>query len=137
MDVHVELLGGSSHDVDSNEQAFRIAAILAVKEAFREAGCLLLEPIMSMEVDTPDEFQGSIVGDLNRRRARITELEAKNELCVVRAEVPLATVSDGYATDLRSLSSGRASFSMTPSHFEEVPESVLDSIVERRMGVAA
>ena len=92
---------------------------------------------MSMEVDTPDEFQGSIVGDLNRRRARITELEAKNELCVVRAEVPLATVSDGYATDLRSLSSGRASFSMTPSHFEEVPESVLDSIVERRMGVAA
>ena len=137
VDVHVELLGGSSHDVDSNEQAFRIAAILAVKEAFREAGCLLLEPIMSMEVDTPDEFQGSIVGDLNRRRARITELEAKNELCVVRAEVPLATVSDGYATDLRSLSSGRASFSMTPSHFEEVPESVLDSIVERRMGVAA
>ncbi|MDB4617268.1 elongation factor G [Verrucomicrobiales bacterium] len=137
VDVHVELLGGSSHDVDSNEQAFRIAAILAVKEAFREADCRLLEPIMSMEVDTPDEFQGSVVGDLNRRRARITELEAKNELSVVRAEVPLATVSDGYATDLRSLSSGRASFSMTPSHFEEVPESVLDSIVERRMGVAA
>ncbi|NNE90759.1 MAG: elongation factor G [Verrucomicrobiales bacterium] len=136
VDVHVDLLGGSSHDVDSNEQSFKMAAILAVKEALRNADCVLLEPIMTVEVDTPDEFQGAIVGDLNRRRGKIGQLDTKNELCVVKSEVPLAEMF-GYSTDMRSLSSGRASFSMEPSHFEEVPKAVLNEIIEKRMGVAA
>ncbi len=136
VDVHVDLIGGSSHDVDSNEQAFKVAAILAVREAFREAESVLLEPIMAVEVDTPEEYQGEIIGDLNRRRGRIDQLDSRNGLSVVKAEVPLAKMF-GYSTDVRSLSSGRASFSMEPLHFEEVPKAVLDEIIERRMGVAA
>lgn len=125
VDLHVDLLGGSSHEVDSNEQAFKIAAILAMREALAAAGPQLLEPVMQVVVDVPDEYQGDIIGDLNRRRGRIAEVDSRNGLSQVRAEVPMAEMF-GYATDMRSLSKGRASFSMEPLRFEEVPQAILE-----------
>ncbi|MEM7385216.1 MAG: elongation factor G, partial [Verrucomicrobiota bacterium] len=101
VDVHVDLLGGSSHDVDSTEQAFKVAAIFAMRDAFKKAEGIMLEPIMALEVTTPDEFQGDVMGDLNRRRGRIQEITNRGNLCLVRAEVPLASMF-GYSTDLRS-----------------------------------
>ncbi len=133
VDVAVEIIGGSSHDVDSNEQAFKMAAIFAVKNAFKKAKCILLEPIMGVEVATPEDYQGDIIGDLNRRRGKINQIDTKNGLSLVKSEVPLAEMF-GYSTDMRSLSSGRASFSMEPSHFEEVPRNIVDDIVEQRGG---
>lgn len=132
-DVHVELLDGSSHDVDSNEQAFKMATIFAMKDGFKKAKGILLEPIMAVEVSTPDEYQGDIIGDMNRRRGKIQEIEAKGNHSVVRVEAPLAEMF-GYSTDMRSLSSGRADFSMNPSRFDEVPEKIVEEIVERRGG---
>ena len=131
VDVHVDLLDGSSHDVDSNEQAFKMAAIFAMKDAFKNANGILLEPIMGVEVTTPDEYQGDIIGDLNRRRGKIQQIDAKGNLSVVKVEAPLAQMF-GYSTDMRSLSSGRADFSMNPSHFEEVPTKIVEEIVELR-----
>ncbi len=125
VDLHVDLLGGSSHDVDSNEQAFKIAAILAMREALAAAAPILLEPVMQVAVDVPDEYQGDIIGDLNRRRGRIAEVDSRGGLSQVRAEVPMAEMF-GYATDMRSLSKGRASFSMEPLRFEEVPTTILE-----------
>ncbi len=133
IDVHVELLDGSSHDVDSNEQAFKMAAIFAMKDAFKNAGCHLLEPIMSVECTTPEQFQGDIMGDLNRRRGRIGEIDGRNNICIIKSEVPLAEMF-GYSTDIRTLSSGRASYSMEPSHFEEVPAAIVETLVEQRGG---
>ncbi len=133
VDVHVDLLDGSSHDVDSNEQAFKMAAIFAMKDAFKKANGILLEPIMGVEVSTPDEYQGDIIGDLNRRRGKILEIDGKGNLSIVKSEVPLAEMF-GYSTDMRTLSSGRASFSMEPSHFEQVPRKVVEQIVEQRGG---
>jgi len=136
VDVHVDLLDGSSHDVDSNEQAFKMATIFAMKDAFKKANGILLEPIMGVEVTTPDEYQGDIIGDLNRRRGKIQQIDAKGNLrnlSIVKVEAPLAEMF-GYSTDMRSLSSGRADFSMNPSHFEEVPTKIVEEIVERRGG---
>ncbi len=133
VDVHVELLDGSSHDVDSNEQAFKMATIFAMKDGFKNAKGILLEPIMGVEVSTPDEYQGDIIGDLNRRRGKIQEIEAKGSHSIVKVEAPLAEMF-GYSTDMRSLSSGRADFSMKPSHFDEVPPKIVEEIVERRGG---
>lgn len=130
VDLHVDLLDGSSHEVDSSEQAFKMAAIFAMRDAFKNAGCILLEPVMSVEVTCPDEFQGDIMGDLNRRRARISSIENRNKLSVVKAEVPLAEMF-GYATDIRSLSRGRADYSMLPSRFEPVPQTVTDQLTEQ------
>ncbi|MEM1442227.1 MAG: elongation factor G [Verrucomicrobiota bacterium] len=130
VDVHVDLVGGSSHDVDSNEQAFKIAAILAMRDAFQNAGSILLEPVMKVSVDLPDEYQGDIIGDLNRRRGRIAEVDSKNGLSEISAEVPLAEMF-GYATDMRSLSKGRASFSMEPLQFEEVPAPIVTRMTEQ------
>jgi len=129
VDLHVDLLGGSSHDVDSNEQAFKIAAILAMREALGAAGPVLLEPVMQVTVDVPDEYQGDIIGDLNRRRGRIAEVDSRLGLSQVRAEVPMAEMF-GYATDMRSLSKGRASFAMEPLRFEEVPQAILERLTE-------
>ncbi|MGB3119437.1 MAG: elongation factor G [Verrucomicrobiales bacterium] len=133
VDVHVELLDGSSHEVDSNENAFKMAAIFAVKDGFRRAKSILLEPIMGVEVATPDEYQGDIIGDLNRRRGKIQQIDSKAGLTIIKSEVPLAEMF-GYSTDMRSLSSGRASYSMEPSHFEQVPNQIVDQIVEQRGG---
>lgn len=125
VDVHVDLLGGSSHDVDSNEQAFKIAAILAMREAIAASAPALLEPVMAVIVDVPDEYQGDLIGDLNRRRGRIAEVDSRHGLSQIKAEVPMAEMF-GYATDMRSLSKGRASFSMEPLRFEEVPAAILE-----------
>ena len=129
VDVKVRLVFGSFHEVDSSEMAFKMAGIFAFKDAMAKAKPILLEPVMKVEVVTPDEYQGDIMGDLNRRRGQIQGMETKNNLCTIKAIVPLETMF-GYATDVRSLSSGRASYSMEPSHFEQVPSNVLKQIVE-------
>ena len=133
VDIHIDLLDGSYHEVDSNEQSFKVAAIFAMKDALKEAGCVLLEPIMSVECTTPDEFQGDIIGDLNRRRAKIDEITARGTVSVVRSSVPLAAMF-GYSTDIRSLSKGRADYSMLPARFEEVPPNIVEEIIEQRYG---
>ena len=131
IDVHVDIIDGSYHDVDSNEMAFKMAAIFALKDAMKKAKPILLEPIMKVENITPDEFQGDIMGDLNRRRARIMGIETKGNLSTVNAEAPLSEMF-GYATAIRSLSKGRSSYSMEPSHFEQVPEQVKAAILEQK-----
>src|SRR5580700_4197390 len=131
IDFYVEIVDGSYHDVDSNELAFKLAAIFAMKDAFKRANSILLEPIMKVECVTPDEYQGDIMGDLNRRRGRIVSIEAKNFATVIHAEVPLAEMF-GYATALRSLSKGRASYSMEPSHFEPVPAQIVAAVLDQK-----
>jgi elongation factor G len=131
IDFYVEIVDGSYHDVDSNELAFKLAAIFAMKDAFKKGNSILLEPIMKVECVTPDEYQGDIMGDLNRRRGRILNIEAKNFATVVHAEVPLAEMF-GYATAIRSLSKGRASYSMEPSHFEPVPAQIVAAVLDQK-----
>jgi len=133
IDVQVEILDGSYHDVDSNENAFTMAAIFAMRDAFKKAKPILLEPVMSVEVSTPDDYQGDVMGDLNRRRGQIQAMESKGKLAVVRAHVPLKEMF-GYSTAVRTLSSGRASYAMTPSHFEQVPNNIVEEIVSDRLG---
>jgi len=131
VDVHIDILDGSSHDVDSNENAFKMAAIFAVKDALRKAKSVLLEPIMAVESSTPETYQGDIMGDMNRRRGKIQGIDMKGNLAVMRAEIPLSEMF-GYSTAIRTLSSGRASYTMTPSHFEQVPQNIVDQIAEQR-----
>jgi elongation factor G len=131
IDFYVEIVDGTYHDVDSNELAFKLAAIFAMKDAFRKGNSILLEPILKVECVTPDEYQGDIMGDLNRRRGRIMNMEAKNFATVVHAEVPLAEMF-GYATAIRSLSKGRASYSMEPSHFEPVPAQIVAAVLDQK-----
>src|SRR3954471_19349568 len=129
IDIKVEVVDGSFHEVDSNELAFRMAGIFALKDAFKKAGPILLEPIMKVECDAPDEYQGDLLGDINRRRGTIISIEAKNGNTLLNAQVPLAEMF-GYATAIRSLSKGRASYSMEPLTFAQVPNSVLNTILE-------
>ena len=133
IDMHIDLVDGSSHEVDSNENAFKMAAIFAVKDALKKAKCILLEPIMAVECSTPEDYQGDIMGDLNRRRGKIQGMDTRGTTAILRAEVPLAEMF-GYSTAIRTLSSGRASYSMQPSHFEQVPQQIVDQIVEQRGG---
>jgi elongation factor G len=130
IDIKVEVVDGSFHEVDSNELAFRMAGIFALKDAFKKAGPILLEPIMKVECTTPDEYQGDLLGDINRRRGMINSIEAKNGQTVLNAQVPLAEMF-GYATAIRSLSKGRASYSMEPFTFSQVPNSVLTTIMDQ------
>ena len=129
IDIKVEVVDGSFHEVDSNELAFRMAGIFAFKDAFKKAGPILLEPIMKVECTTPDEYQGDLLGDINRRRGTIVSIEAKNGQTILNAQVPLAEMF-GYATAIRSLSKGRASYSMEPLSFAQVPNSVLTTILD-------
>src|SRR6266568_3620882 len=129
VDVKVAIVDGTFHEVDSSELAFKMAGIFALKDAFKKAGPILLEPIMKVEVTTPDEYQGDLLGDINRRRGTITGIEAKSGQTILNAEVPLAEMF-GYATAIRSLSKGRASYSMEPLAFEQVPTSVLNAILD-------
>ena len=129
IDIKVEVVDGSFHEVDSNELAFRMAGIFALKDAFKKAGPILLEPLMKVECTTPDEYQGDLLGDINRRRGTIVSIEAKNGQTVLNAQVPLAEMF-GYATAIRSLSKGRASYSMEPLSFAQVPNSVLTTILD-------
>jgi len=129
IDFKVSLVDGSFHDVDSSEMAFKMAGIFAFKDAMQKATPILLEPIMKVEVSTPDEYQGELMGDLNRRRGQIQGMESRGTVCIIDAFVPLENMF-GYSTDMRSLSSGRADYSMTPSHFDQVPQNLVQTIVE-------
>ena len=129
IDFKVSLVDGSFHDVDSSEMAFKMAGIFAFKDAMQKASPILLEPIMKVEVSTPEEYQGELMGDLNRRRGQIQGMETRGTVCIIDAFVPLENMF-GYSTDMRSLSSGRADYSMTPSHFDQVPQNLVQNIVE-------
>jgi elongation factor G len=129
VDVIVRIVDGSFHEVDSSELAFKMAGIFGFKEAMKKANPILLEPIMGVEVTTPEDYQGDLMGDINRRRGQIQGMENKAGACIINAFVPLEMLF-GYVTDIRSLSKGRASAGITPSHFEQVPNSLLAKIVE-------
>lgn len=131
VDFQATLYDGSYHDVDSSEMAFKIAGSLAFKEAARKAGTVLLEPIMKVEVEMPDEYLGDVMGNVNRRRGVLSGTQLKNGLQVINAEVPLSEMF-GYSTDLRSLTSGRGSFNMEFSHYAEVPRNIAEKIMGDR-----
>jgi elongation factor G len=129
VDVKVEVVDGTFHEVDSSELAFKMAGIFALKDAAKKANPILLEPIMKVEVTTPEEYQGDLLGDINRRRGKIVNIEAKDTSTVLSAEVPLAEMF-GYATAIRSLSKGRAAYSMEPFRFEPVPTNIVTTILD-------
>jgi elongation factor G len=135
VDVKVKLFDGSYHEVDSSDIAFQIAGSIAFKEAMKKADPVLLEPIMEVEVETPDEYVGDVIGDLNSRRGKIMGMENKGVITVVKAYVPLAEMF-GYATTLRSLTQGRGTFIMKFSHYEEVPQHVAEQIIGERSAAA-
>jgi elongation factor G len=130
VDVKVTLTDGSYHEVDSSEMAFKIAGSIAFKDACKKANPVILEPIMKTEVVIPEDYMGDVIGDLNSRRGKISNMEAKNKLQHIKATVPLAEMF-GYSTTLRSLTQGRGTYSMEPSHYEEVPKQVADKILEK------
>jgi elongation factor G len=127
VDVKVRLVDGAYHEVDSSVMAFEIAARGAFREAARKAAPMLLEPVMAVEVVTPEEYMGDIIGDLNSRRGQITGMEPRANAQVINARVPLATMF-GYVNTLRSLSQGRAQFTMHFDHYEPVPQMVAQEI---------
>jgi elongation factor G len=133
VDVRVELIDGSYHDVDSSEMAFKIAGSIAVQEAARKAKPVLLEPVMSVEVVTPEEFLGEVIGDLSRRRGKVQGQEPRGNALAVQAFVPLGEMF-GYATDLRSSTQGRANYTMQFERYEEVPANIAEEIVEHGAG---
>jgi elongation factor G len=132
-DIKATLYDGSYHDVDSSELAFKMAGSIALREGVRKAKPVLLEPIMKIEVVTPEEFLGDVLGDLNSRRARIEGVEVRHDGRVASGLVPLAQTF-GYASDMRSMTQGRASYTMEFSHYEEVPHSVANEIMGRAAG---
>jgi elongation factor G len=135
IDVKVTLVDGSYHDVDSSEMAFKIAGSMAVKEAVMKASPVLLEPMMKVEVEAPEDFLGDVMGDLNSRRGQIEGMGSQSGVTKVTSRVPLAEMF-GYATDIRSKTQGRGSFSMEFSQYEEVPRNVAEAIIARNKGNA-
>jgi elongation factor G len=133
VDVKVELVDGSYHEVDSSEMAFKIAGSMAIKEGLRKAAPVILEPMMAVEVNTPEDFMGDVIGDLNRRRGHIDSMEPRGNAQVIRAKVPLSEMF-GYATDLRSKTQGRAAYTMQFKAYEAVPKSVAEEIVSKAGG---
>ena len=133
IDVAVRLTGGSYHEIDSSEKAFQIAGSMGAQAAAREAGPVLLEPLMQVEVLTPDEFMGEVTGNLSARRGRVSGMEARGSAQAITAEVPLASMF-GYSTDVRSMTQGRATYTMQFSRYAPVPTHVTESIVERMRG---
>jgi len=133
VDVRVTLTDGKYHETDSSELAFKIAGSLALQEGIRRAKPVLLEPVFKVEVVTPEEFMGDVIGDLNRRRGRIDGMEPRGNTQVVSAVAPLSEMF-GYATDLRSMSQGRASYTMQFERYEEVPQHIAEKVVEARTG---
>jgi elongation factor G len=129
VDVKVTLFDGSFHEVDSSELAFKLAGSMALKEAAQKAKPIILEPVMRVEVTMPEQMLGDVIGDLNSRRAKIREFEPRGNLQIVKAHVPLAEMF-GYATAIRTITSGRGSYSMEPDHFEQVPKAIQDEIVK-------
>jgi elongation factor G len=136
VDMSVALYDGTFHEVDSSEVAFKIAGSMALQQAVKQANPVLLEPIMKLEVTTPEEFMGDVIGDLSSKRAQITETQERGKFKVILCTVPLAELS-GYATVLRSLTQGRATFYMEPSHYEEVPQNITEKIIEKKLGMTA
>jgi elongation factor G len=136
VDVRAILFDGSYHDVDSNEMAFKIAGSMAFKEACRLGSPCLLEPIMAVEATTPEDFMGDVIGHLNSKRGKVEGMEKRGNAQAIKALVPLAEMF-GYATDLRSMTQGRATYSMQFSHYDEVPKNVSDDIVAKHSGKAA
>jgi len=130
VDIKVAVYDGSFHEVDSSDIAFKIAGSMALQNAVRQADLVLLEPIMKLEVTTPDEFLGTAIGDLSSRRAQILGTEARGQIKVIKAFVPLAEIA-GYATILRSLTQGRGTYYMEPSHYEKVPKNIQEQLVSR------
>ena len=131
VDVKATLIDGSFHEVDSSENAFKICGSMAFKEAMAKAGPTLLEPIMKVSVTAPEEYMGTVVGDLNARRGQVSGTDMRNGAVIVNANVPLSSMF-GYATDLRSKTQGRANYSMEPSHFVELPKSLQEKIIGNR-----
>ena len=131
VDVKATLVDGSYHEVDSSEMAFKIAASMAFKEACKQAKPVILEPIMKVEIVVPEEYMGDVIGDVNSRRGRLEGMEAKNGMQKIHSFIPLSEMF-GYATDLRSRTQGRGTYSMEPSHNEEVPKSILEAITAQR-----
>jgi elongation factor G len=135
VDIQVSLLDGSYHEVDSSEMAFKIAGSMAFKDAVRKANPVLLEPIMQVEVVTPEEYMGAVHGDLAARRGRIVSMEARGSSQVIRATVPLSSMF-GYATDLRSMTQGRATYTMQFARYEEIPAALAEEIMAKVAGRA-
>jgi len=133
VDVRATLTDGKYHDTDSSEIAFKIAGSLALKEAAKRAKPVLLEPVMAVEVVTPDDFLGTVIGDLSSRRGRVEDQERRGNAIAVQASVPLSSMF-GYATDLRSNTQGRANYTMQFDRYEEVPSNIAEEITQSRTG---
>ena len=132
-DVKVTLFDGSYHEVDSSEMAFKLAASMGFKEGARKAGAVILEPMMKVEVETPEDYMGDVIGDLNKRRGQVNSMDERNGSKIITAFCPLAHMF-GYSTDLRSMTQGRATYSMEFDHYEEVPKNVSEEIIKKRNG---
>ncbi len=130
VDLKVTLTDGSFHEVDSSEMAFKIAASMALKDGAKKANPIILEPVMKIETVTPEDYMGDVIGDLNARRGKIQNMESKNKLQYIRGTVPLSEMF-GYATILRSMTQGRGTYNMEPSHYEEVPRQIAEKILEK------
>jgi elongation factor G len=133
VDVRVKLVDGKYHDTDSSEIAFKVAGSLALQEAAKRAKPVLLEPVFAVEVVTPEEYMGDVIGDLNRRRGRVEGMEPRGNAQAVKAHVPLSEMF-GYATDVRSMTQGRATYTMQFDRYEEVPTNIAEKVVEARTG---
>jgi elongation factor G len=132
VDVKVTLFDGSYHEVDSNENAFKMAASIAFKDGMRKASPVLLEPMMAVEVETPEEFMGNVMGDLNSRRGMIQGMDdLVTGIKAIKAEVPLAEMF-GYSTSLRSATQGRATYTMEFKHYSEAPKNVAEAIINKK-----
>jgi elongation factor G len=135
VDIKATLVGGSFHEVDSSEMAFKIAGSMGFKDGAAKAHPVLLEPIMDVEVVTPDAFMGDVIGDLNSRRGKIQGMNPRTGVQVINAQVPLAQMF-GYATDLRSRTQGRATYTMQFGHYAQVPNSIAETIITKSKGPA-
>jgi len=133
VDVKVTLYDGSYHEVDSNEMAFKIAGSMGIQNGAKKASPVILEPMMSAEMITPENFMGDVVGDINRRRGRVKSMEMRHGAQVISAFVPLSEMF-GYATELRSMTQGRASYSMQFDHYEQLPNNLAEEIIAKHAG---
>jgi elongation factor G len=133
IDVKVTLVFGSYHEVDSSEMAFRIAGSMAFKEGFLKAKPVLLEPIMKVEAEVPEEFMGEVIGDISSRRGKIEGMETSDKLSKVKAQVPLSEMF-GYATDIRNKTKGQGTFVMEFLHYEEVPNNIAEAVISNTKG---
>ena len=130
MNIRVRLIDGSYHPVDSSDIAFKIAGSLALRDAIKKSQPILLEPVMKVQIITPKDYLGDVIGDMSARRGKIEGIESKGELQVINAQAPLASLF-GYATALRSVTQGRATYTMQFSHYDEVPENMMKEIIDK------